>query len=577
MNRNAVPPGDLSPTVRRAAAHRPRPGPAASDPASTGPMAVRPALNRPATTGPLPTGSGSAAVGSSTTGPIAVSPLTAGPLATGPLATGAMATGPLTTGAMATGAMAATGAMVAGPVPADAAPAQRAGEAADGWTLRKRLRQTRGTRLRGALRGAVPLALAGLLANAANMGVTLIIARAMSTRSYGAVAQLIAIFFVVSMPGSALLVGVVRRVTTWQHSGRLHLMADWVNRVRRVGVATVLVVAVLAIIGRGYVARELSLPGPGGVAEIITAGAAWCLLCVDRGLLQCARQYSALATNLLVDAAVKTVFTIGLVLVGLDESGAAIGVLLGVLAALAHVRWTLYRSPETMGRGAQPSPAAPSAPPVLAAPASVAVKAPTRLAVEVGAALVALALLGLLQNVDVLLQGRLAPDLSGSYAAVSVASKVIVLAAVVLAGFLLPEAADRRHLGQHALHQLGATIAILLVPAMGLLSAALIAPEKLLSLAFGPRFTDASGALLPLAAAMTCLGATVLFTHYLLALGERGVLLALGLAAAAAVPLLLWADGSPTATARADLACQAALAVVTGLSVLAAARRTARA
>ncbi|WP_374690127.1 hypothetical protein [Frankia sp. AvcI1] len=488
-----------------------------------------------------------------------------------------MATGPLTTGAMATGAMAATGAMVAGPVPADAAPAQRAGEAADGWTLRKRLRQTRGTRLRGALRGAVPLALAGLLANAANMGVTLIIARAMSTRSYGAVAQLIAIFFVVSMPGSALLVGVVRRVTTWQHSGRLHLMADWVNRVRRVGVATVLVVAVLAIIGRGYVARELSLPGPGGVAEIITAGAAWCLLCVDRGLLQCARQYSALATNLLVDAAVKTVFTIGLVLVGLDESGAAIGVLLGVLAALAHVRWTLYRSPETMGRGAQPSPAAPSAPPVLAAPASVAVKAPTRLAVEVGAALVALALLGLLQNVDVLLQGRLAPDLSGSYAAVSVASKVIVLAAVVLAGFLLPEAADRRHLGQHALHQLGATIAILLVPAMGLLSAALIAPEKLLSLAFGPRFTDASGALLPLAAAMTCLGATVLFTHYLLALGERGVLLALGLAAAAAVPLLLWADGSPTATARADLACQAALAVVTGLSVLAAARRTARA
>ncbi|KJE21472.1 hypothetical protein FF36_04158 [Frankia torreyi] len=569
MNRNAVPPGDLSPTVRRAAAHRTRSGPTAPDPASTGPMVVRPEMNRPPTTGPLPRGSGSATINSSTTGPTAVSPLSTGPLSTGPLAPGAM---------------------VAGPVPAGAGPAERAvpAEAGDGWTLRKRLRQTRGTRLRGALRGAVPLALAGLLANAANMGVTLIIARAMSTRSYGAVAQLIAIFFVVSMPGSALLVGVVRRVTTWQHSGRLHLMAAWVNRVRRVGVATVLVVAVLAIIGRGYVARELSLPGPGGVAEIITAGAAWCLLCVDRGLLQCARQYPALATNLLVDAVVKTVFTIGLVLVGLDESGAAIGVLLGVLAALAHVRWTLYRSPETMGRSPETMgrsleapgrdrAAPPPGQPPPAAPTLTPTQAPTRLAVEVGAALVALALLGLLQNVDVLLQGRLAPDRSGSYAAVSVASKVIVLAAVVLAGFLLPEAADRRHLGQHALHQLGATIAILLVPAMGLLFAALIAPEKLLSLAFGPRFTDASGALLPLAAAMTCLGATVLFTHYLLALGERGVLLALGLAAAATIPLLVWADGSPTATARADLACQAALAVVTGLSVLAAARRTARA
>ncbi|WP_261558687.1 hypothetical protein [Frankia tisae] len=545
MNRNAVPPGDFSPTARRAAAHRTRPGPIAPDPVSTGPMAAVPAISRSTAANPLPT----------TT----------------------RATEPL-----------AAGATVAAPVPAGARTAERA---EDGWTLRKRLRQTRGVRLRGALRGAVPLALAGLLANAANMGVTLIIARAMSTRSYGAVAQLIAIFFVVSMPGSALLVGVVRRITTWQHNGRLHLLAEWVDRVRRVGVATVLVVAVLAVVGRGYVARELSLPGPGGVAEIITAGAAWCLLCVDRGLLQCARQYRSLATNLLVDAVVKTVFTIGLVLVGLDESGAAIGVLLGVLAALVHVRWTLHRNPAAMGRdravaapaagpvSPAPSPAAPAAPAAespMASPAPPGA-APTRLAVEVGAALVALALLGLLQNVDMLLQGRLAPDRSGSYAAVSVASKVIVLAAVVLAGFLLPEAADRRHLGQHALHQLGATIAILLVPAAGLLSAALIAPDKLLSLAFGPRFTDASGALLPLAAAMTCLGATVLFTHYLLALGERGVLLALALAAAAAVPLLLWADGSPTATARADLACQATLAVVTGLSVLAAARRTARA
>ncbi|ABD10434.1 hypothetical protein ThrDRAFT_04400 [Frankia casuarinae] len=435
--------------------------------------------------------------------------------------------------------------------------------AADGWTLRKRLKQTRGTRLRGAVRGAIPLALAGLLANLANMGVTLIIARALSTRSYGAVAQLIAIFFIVSMPGSALLVGVVRRITTWQHSGQLDLVAQWVRRVRRVGVALVLVVAMLAVAARGFVAHELSLPGPGGVAEIVTAGAAWCLLCVDRGLLQCGRLYPALAANLLVDAAVKTVFTIGLVLAGLDETGAAIAVLLGVLAALAHTRSTLRRHPDAVV-GMSPEPGSPAAP-------------TARLAVEVGTALVALAMLGLLQNIDVLMQGRLAPDRSGSYAAVSVASKVLVLAAVVLAGFLLPEAADRRHLGQHALHQLGATLAILLVPALGLLSAALLAPDTLLSLAFGPRFTDASGALLPLAAAMTCLGATVLFTHYLLALGERGVLLALGLAAAATVPLMLWADGSPTSTARADLACQAVLAIVTGLSVLAAARRTARA
>jgi O-antigen/teichoic acid export membrane protein len=180
-----------------------------------------------------------------------------------------------------------------------------------------------------------------------------------------------------------------------------------------------------------------------------------------------------------------------------------------------------------------------------------------------------------LQNIDVLLQGRLAPQQSGAYAALSVASKMLVFGAVVLAGFLLPETADRRHLGQHALHQLGATLAILALPAACLLSVAAVAPETFLSVAFGPRFTDASGALLPLAAAMTCLGATVLFTHYLLALGQRSVLAVLGLTTAIAVPLMLWADGDPVGTARADLVCQAALALVTGSMVLAAARRTA--
>jgi len=444
--------------------------------------------------------------------------------------------------------------------------------------------------------GAIPLALAGLLSNIANLAVTLIIARALSTRSYGAVAQLVAIFFVVSMPGSALLVGVVRRITNWQHTGQTDRIDEWVGRVRRAGVALVLTIAVLAIASRGFVARELSLPGPGGVAEIVTAGAAWCLLCVDRGLLQCGRLYPVLAANLLVDAAVKSSFTVALVLAGLDEAGAAIAILLGVLAALAHTRWALHRNRNAIMQAEVGSPAAEPAdgPPTwpderfrdadtgattlplpVAGPAATA--EPRRLAVEVAAALVALAFLGILQNIDVLLQGRLSPEESGAYAAVSVAAKVLVLAAVVLAGFLLPEAADKRHLGQHALHQLGATLAILAVPAVGLLGAAVIGPDTLLSLAFGPRFTDASGALLPLAGAMTCLGATVLFTHYLLALGERAVLAVLGVATAVAVALMAWAQGSPVTTARANLACQAVLAVVTGLMVLSAARRTARA
>ena len=56
-------------------------------------------------------------------------------------------------------------------------------------------------------------------------------------------------------------------------------------------------------------------------------------------------------------------------------------------------------------------------------------------------ALGALGLLAVLQNVDVLVLGRHDPASSGSYGAVSVACKSLVLVAFVLAGFLLPEAA----------------------------------------------------------------------------------------------------------------------------------------
>jgi len=441
-------------------------------------------------------------------------------------------------------------------------------------------------RLRGALRGATPLALAGLLSNVANLGVTLVIARAMSTRSYGATAQLFALFMIVSMPGSALLVGVVRRVTAWGRTGRTDLVAGWAARVRRVGLRAVVAVAVLGLLIREPLAHQLSLPGAGGVAETLTAGAAWCLLCVDRGLLQAAHRYRELAANLLVDAAVKAAATVGLVLAGLGQTGAAAAVLLGVLAALAHARRALGRGHPARLTGAAATTTTTTAPATQpAVPATAAAAAATatgaaaagrerRLAAELSSALVALALLALLQNIDILVQGRLSPGESGQYAAVSVTCKVLVFGAVVLAGFLLPEAADRRHLGEHALHQLGATLAILALPSAVLLAAACAAPASLLSLAFGPRFTDAAGAVLPLAAAMTCLGATVLFTHYLLALGSRAVLVALGLTAAAATGLIALAGGSPVTTARTDLAVQAVLAAVTGLLVARAARRT---
>ncbi len=422
--------------------------------------------------------------------------------------------------------------------------------------------------VRGAIRGASPLALAALAANLANLLVTLVLARHLSTAAYGALAQLLALFFVVSMPGSALLVGVVRKVTPWQQTGEAAMIDQWVARVRRAGVVLVVLTGITALLLRDVIATALSLPGPGGVAEMLTAGAAWCLLCVDRGLLQSTHRYAGLAVNLLLEGLARGALAVGLVLAGLGAGGACLAILLGVLVGLGHGH-TILGSRAVRAQ-------APADPPADTVPATdPPVSAPNRLAVEVGAALSALVLLGVLQNVDVLAIGAHRSAEAGSYAAVSVACKALVFAAVVLGGFLLPETATRRHHGEHALHQLGATLAMLAVPAAGLLLVALLAPAGGLALAFGPRLTASASALAPLAGAMTCLGATVLFTHYLLAVGARGVLVVLAAATALAVAGVWWVGGAPVATARLELALHAVLAAGTGLLVWSNARRTA--
>ncbi len=191
-------------------------------------------------------------------------------------------------------------------------------------------------------------------------------------------------------------------------------------------------------------------------------------------------------------------------------------------------------APLRAGQGALSPSRAPAAP--AQTPADVALPQPTTteqrlerrtLATDLLSALIALALLAILQNFDVVLLGRAAPGNAGSYAPISVACKPLVLAAFVLAGFLLARSgvaaprrparaapARRRARGhrrsrRHA-HRLSGA-----------------APSQVLRIAFGPRLTAAAPAFLMLALAMTLLAATVLFTHYLLAAGRPVVLLVL--------------------------------------------------
>ena len=175
---------------------------------------------------------------------------------------------------------------------------------------------------------------------------------------------------------------------------------------------------------------------------------------------------------------------------------------------------------------------------------------------------ISLSMVAVLQNVDVLVMGRDNPSHSGAYAAVSVTSKAIVFGAVVLGGYLLPEAAIRWRQGGHALRQLAVVLLLLGIPSVLLLGVALLAPEQLLQLVFHHEYTSTSDALAPLVVAMILLSISVILTMYLLAVGRRWVAGVLVGGAVALTVAVLAVQGAPRATALVDLGVQAAVLAV---------------
>ncbi len=412
-----------------------------------------------------------------------------------------------------------------------------------------------GDSVRGGLLQAGPVALAGMVVNGAAALVVVVVARLVTSRSYGEIAQILGLFFILSMPGSAVLVGVVRRVSGMRADGQRDRVPMWVARIHRICLVGLGIELVVVLVTQAWIARMLGLPDGRGVVLILLAAGVWIMLSVDRGVLQANRRYRGLAGNLLVEGGVRTVLVMALVAGGLGVAGYALGVLVSEVVATLQARWLAARVPRegdaddvaTAGTGA-----AAQTEPALAR---------RRLLGDVGAAFVGLALLGLLQNVDVLILGRLDHGASGSYAAISVASKALVFGALALGAYLLPEATIRWNQGGHAIRQMLVTLLFLSVPAAVLLLISVAVPRQFLTLVFSARLATAAPAFSSLVLAMAFLSFTVLTTNYLFGTGSRWIVLLLAGGGIGAVSLISAAGGEAYATARADLLVQGLLAL----------------
>ncbi len=410
---------------------------------------------------------------------------------------------------------------------------------------------------------AGPLAAAGVLANGASVLLTIALARLLVPHSYGVLNQLTGLYLILSMPGSAVVVAVVRRVTIWHEDGSGHLVRRWAERVHRQGTLLVLVWGVAVFASRHDVAVLLNQESGVGIAAILTAAVFFVLLSLDRGLLQANRSYTRLAGNLLIEMGVRVTAVLVLVLAGFGPSGAAVGVLIGEVVAAVHARWAAVRAWSSDGRASRgwatgSWTGALRRDPVLGCGAAER----STVVLDLVVASISLSMVAVLQNIDVLVVGRDNPGQSGAYAAVAVTSKAIVFGAIVLGGYLLPEAAIRWRQGGHALRQLAVVLVLLAIPSVLLLGIAVAAPQVLLELVFHHDYTSAADALAPLVVAMIMLSVSVVLTMYLLAVGRRWVVAVLVAGGAALTVAVLAVHGVPRATALVDLGVQGAVLAV---------------
>ena len=274
------------------------------------------------------------------------------------------------------------------------------------------------------------------MANGANVIVTVALARLLSSFAYGELNELLGLFIILSMPGSAVLVGVVRRVTSWTRAGDAAAVRRFAARIHVAVAAAAVALAVAAWFARGAVGRELHVVDLGAIAPVFAAGGAWVLLSVDRGLLQAGRAYRVPGPTCSSRAGPAPRSSCP----PPPPAWASPAPPSGCCSPSWRRRDTPAGPRTGCGRcpGPMPAPGLASEDVVAAPPA-----AGPHLGADVATAFATLALLAAMQYADLILLGRADPHHRGAYAAISVASKALVFAAITLAGYLLPEAAIR--------------------------------------------------------------------------------------------------------------------------------------
>jgi O-antigen/teichoic acid export membrane protein len=430
----------------------------------------------------------------------------------------------------------------------DEQPSVQIDERAEGRELFARLKELAGTDTGQ----AATMAIAVMGQNLLGLVFTVVFARILGKDGYGSLAALVAAFLILSIPGTALQVTVAREVSGALATGeaaRGAAIRGWMRSLLFAAAG----VTVVSLLLRGPIGSIIGVDAHWAAGAVVPTATLWLVLCVQRGALQGFQRYRLVGASLVGEAATRLIFGLILVGLGLDIAGAYLGTTMSIAAMAAMLGYALHRELDT-------------APPGHTPPVGERLR---DLAARAWAPLVALALIAVLQNIDVIVvKHRVSDDASSAYAAAAVAAKVMVWIAVGLGMYLLPEATRRTSVGRDARPVLVKTLAVAAACAVPIILIFVFGGHLLLDKAFGKDFATADKALPILGVAMTFLAATYLCVQYLLALHRSRFVLVLA-AGAILDPLLLLAAGHKLTSIALVLAgLQAVLAAVIGLIAL---------
>jgi O-antigen/teichoic acid export membrane protein len=382
-----------------------------------------------------------------------------------------------------------------------------------------------------------------MAANVVALAFTVVFARVLHSSGYGSLAALVSTFLILSVPGTALQVTVAREVSRAVAEGKPHPAAGVWGWLTTLGIAGLVVTAV-SVIAREPIAHAIGVPDlPWAAAAALPAGSLWLILSVQRGALQGLQRYKLVGGSLIVEASARLLAGLVLVGAGLGVTGAFLGTIVSIGTISALLMLPLLRA---------------------AGPHADHHASPLRdLIGRAWAPVAALALIAVLQNIDVIVVKHIAEKhAAGAYAAAAVIGKGIIWIAVGLGLYLLPEAARRTRMGLDARPVLVRTLGLVAVVSLPAVLLYVVAARPVLTAIFGESYAGAAGALPWLAVAMSLLACAYLSVQYLLALERANFLWAL-VAAAIAEPLVLQSIGSHlTGVALGLLGVQILLAAV---------------